>query len=134
MRLGDEIADLLTHRATVLRALDVVPSATGVTRRDFLPLAAGVPCRLSALTGASPQGEAGLRVVAGCRALFLLGAPVQVQDRLHVEGVTYLAAFVRLVHDDLGPSHLLVECERIAVGPLLDTAVLATAWLPLEVV
>lgn len=125
MSVADEIGDLLVQTADVLRVVSVPVSSTGVTRRDYTPFASAVPCRiyLSSSGGRSPQGEAGLRVTSSPRGMFLLNAPVLVQDRLVVDGVTYLVAFARVVHDDQGPSHIAVELERVAVEPMLAAGV-----------
>jgi len=125
MSVGDEVADLLVQSADVLRVVSVPVSGTGVTRRDYVPFASAVQCRiyLSNAGGRSDQREAGLRVTSSPRGMFLLDAPVLVQDRLVVDGVTYLVTFSRVVHDDIGPSHLSVELDRVAVEPMLAAGV-----------
>lgn len=123
--VADEIADLLVQSADVLRVVSVPASGTGVTRRDYVPFASGVPCRiyLSMSGGRSLQSEAGLRVTSSPHGMFLLDAPVLVQDRLVVDGVTYLVTFARLVHDDVGPSHVSVDLDRVAIEPMLSPGV-----------
>lgn len=125
MTVGAEIADMLVQRADVLRAT-IVTSGTGVTRRDYAAFASAVPCRIyvwrsrASAGGRSSQFEAGLRVESDTTGLFLLDAPILTQDRIVVDGATYLVTFKRLVHDDEGPSHLSVELERVAVAPMLE--------------
>jgi len=133
--LGDAIAPFLLQRADILRPLPTTVADSGETTVDYVPLASGVRCRLSGTQAGTPQREPGHRIEHGPRALFLLPAPVLTQDRIIVEGVTYLVTFASLRYDDVGPSHRLALLERVAVPPMVDPPLpvaIHAAQLPIE--
>lgn len=87
------IGHLLTQRATISRKTAANDSYE--SKASFTVAATNVPCLVQGKNGSIRALAAGRNDVALYRAFFEAGADIRTQDRLALDGVTYVVTFVQ---------------------------------------